>query len=62
MIIYGSKTALALRIGTSPPKANQRRGAFLSAAIRCFATAMIVSGVAAERPGTTFYNVIGRFA
>jgi hypothetical protein len=62
MDIAESNTALALRIGASPPKPNHLRGAFLSAAIRCFATPIIVSGAAAERPGKTFSNVVGRLA
>ncbi|PZR89415.1 MAG: hypothetical protein DLM68_06085 [Hyphomicrobiales bacterium] len=45
-----------------PAKTKPRRGALFSAAIRCFATAMIVSGAAAERPGKTFSNVAGRVA
>jgi hypothetical protein len=45
-----------------PPNPNQRRGACLAVSIRCFATAIIVSGAAAARPGEIASSVIGRFA
>jgi hypothetical protein len=58
----GKQNHLGVEDWDFPAKTKPPARAFLSAAIRCFATAIIVSGAAADRPGKTFSNVIGRFA